>query len=695
MKLRQVLDWIVPQEGNGLLFWRGRILSAMLLGLSFFSLAALLPSVYYASRDGAMSVVIIDVSAYLLVLGITVARRASTRARSFCVVVLIYVLGAFFLLRYGVASAGSVWLFSFGVMSAVLLGFRAAYFALALNFVTYIVLCVLSATDVALWPGTLGVPFERLVVVSVSSLLLNTLAATSVAALLRGLDGEVAARRRAEHEHVLLAGAVEQAAEAIAITDLSGRVRYANAAFARFAEASEDSLKGRVLTDMMQPAIPRTKGAAQRDPWASIAGGNVWSGHLDVGRANPRVAEAAITPFRDEDGELTHGLAVLRDVTRERELEAQLRQSQKLEAIGTLAGGIAHDFNNLLMPILLNVEELQRAAPGETIDHRLLRDVHTAAERARDLVSRILAFSRNETPDRRPVDPASVVRELVPLLRATMPATIRVVTHVVDGSSVLADPGELHQTLMNLATNALHAMPAGGSLTISVKRASGDARELALEVSDTGTGMSPETIRRAFEPFFTTKTQGRGTGLGLATVHGIVTSLGGRIETSSTIGEGTTVRVILPTVADAGALVPVLSRPEAPLPGFRVLLIDDEPAILSATQRLLARLGVQVECESDPRTALELLRLAPEAFDCVLTDLTMPHMSGVQLAQAMHASRIATPVVLMTGYLDLAGFDALASAGIGQVVAKPFTLSQVSQALRTAIECRSRVEIAV
>ncbi len=703
-KLQRTLNWIVPQQGNGLLRWRARILSAMLLGLCVFSLVALVPSVYYAARHGQWGVVAIDFAAYTFVVGLTVGRGLSSRMRALLVLGLTYVLGTFFLLRYGVVSAGTVWLFAFGVLSAVLLGFRAAYVALSLNIAAYTFVGVLIASGNVPWGDTSVIALDRWIVISVNCVLLNTLAATSVAALLRGLDGEVAARRRAEQEHVMLVGAVEQATEAIAVTDLQGRVTYANAAFARLSGVSDETLKGRVLTDIMPPtgdahvidihvsgahdAADYAAHTAPAAPWTALAAGNVWAGQLTANGEQPRVAESTITPFRDESGQLTNGLAVLRDVTRERELESHLRQAQKLEAIGTLAGGIAHDFNNLLLPILLNVEELQRTAPGEQPDPRLLRDVRVAAERARDLVRRILTFSRNEKPERRPVDLPEVVREIVSLLRSTLPASIVVETKVDVVREVNADSGELHQVLMNLATNALHAMPEGGTLAISVTNGS-DPSRLELRVRDSGVGMNAETQRRAFEPFFTTKGQGRGTGLGLATVHGIVTSLDGDIAVESTPGEGTTVTITLPTLAATVVGTITAARPDEALPAYRILLIDDEPAILTATRRLLQRLGMQVECESDARIAWQRLH-AECRFDCVLTDLTMPGMSGLQLAQALHDEGHGIPVVLMTGYLELASADALGKAGIGHVVTKPFSLAQLSHALRVAIESGAR-----
>jgi signal transduction histidine kinase/CheY-like chemotaxis protein len=375
-------------------------------------------------------------------------------------------------------------------------------------------------------------------------------------------------------------------------------------------------------------------------------------------------------------------------------LEAQLRQAQKLEAVGRLAGGIAHDFNNLLVPMLVYTEEVRHTLEADSVEYQRLGEVLTSAERARSLVQRILLFSRRTVVARTAVRLDAIVREAGSLLRAAVPPMIEIrylfeSPHAV----VIADAAELHQVIMNLGTNAAYAMRGrSGYLTFQIDEQDREGIPLVrLRVIDTGSGMDATTMERAFEPFFTTKPPGEGSGLGLAAVHGIVAELNGEISLSSKPGVGTTVEIVLPRQMQQPEREP--SPAEAGVSRGsrqRVLVVDDEPSVLAACQQLLDRLNYEVVACTHPAQALELLRAQPSAVDVLLTDQAMPHMTGPALAEAARQLRPDLPVVLATGFLDDAVRHAVEAVGIDQVLHKPYTVTDLSIALRTALEARSR-----
>jgi signal transduction histidine kinase/CheY-like chemotaxis protein len=375
-------------------------------------------------------------------------------------------------------------------------------------------------------------------------------------------------------------------------------------------------------------------------------------------------------------------------------LEAKLRQAQKLEAVGRLAGGIAHDFNNLLVPMLVYTEDVRHDLTPESPAWQKLGEVLQSAERARSLVQRILMFSRRTVVARTPVRVDAIVREAGSLLRAAVPPMVDIRYQFESAHAVvIADAAELHQVIMNLGTNAAYAMRGtSGHLTFQIDDQDHHGMPLVrLRVSDTGTGMDAATLERAFEPFFTTKPPGEGSGLGLAAVHGIIAELNGEIRLVSQSGVGTTVEILLPRHVDQLALDSLASEPGMSRGSRqRVLVVDDEPSVLAACQQLLDRLNYEVVACSHPAQALELLRAQPSAVDVLLTDQAMPHMTGPALAEAARQVRPDLPVVLTTGFLDEAVRHAVEAVGIDQVLCKPYTVADLSIALRSALEARSR-----
>jgi len=417
--------------------------------------------------------------------------------------------------------------------------------------------------------------------------------------------------------------------------------------------------------------------------------------------------EIGLTPVETADG--LYVVSAIVDISErkraeaeQRRLEAELRQSQKLEAVGRLAGGIAHDFNNILA-MIMGFAELARDEVGVASGDALRRDLSqilATADRGREIVQQVLRFSRPQPVDVRSIDLPSVIQEATGLLKAALPpgVAIRVEGNGTEMPPVLGDPTSIHQVVMNLATNAAHAMPQGGTITLGFQRfyahdhflrAHPGLREghyVMLTVRDTGQGMDLVTQERAFEPFFTTKAVGQGTGLGLAMVRGIMRDHGGAVWIESTLGEGTAVHCLVPVSpeADLGGAVPRDVGPRGR--GERILLIDDEVGLAEIGKRRLETIGYKVTAVSDPGLALRLFRENPRYFDLVLTDFAMPEMTGLQLATEITAIRGDIPVMLLTGHLEDFPVDALSHAGIRKVSVKPLTGTELARALRQLLD---------
>ena len=370
-----------------------------------------------------------------------------------------------------------------------------------------------------------------------------------------------------------------------------------------------------------------------------------------------------------------------------------------MEAIGTLAGGIAHDFNNILTGILMNVDLAKEdLTPGHPA-RESLGEIALAGRRAADLVGQILTFSRQREQERAPLHVEAVVTEALRLLRASLPSSIEIRSRVArDRAMILADGSRIHQIVMNLGTNAAHAMqPHGGALDVALETVIVNADEairrpdlregryVRLTITDTGHGMDRATIDRIFEPFFTTKAPGEGTGLGLSVVHGIVRSHDGVIAVTSEPGHGTTFQIHFPVYEVRTPAFGISAVPR-PLGGHqRVLVVDDEPAVARSSARILERFGYGVTFHTDPTEALAAFREHPDAFDLVISDLTMPGLSGLELAREMLALRPGLPVILTSGYVDEDTLASALSLGVRDVLLKPVMANQLADAVRLAV----------
>ena len=455
----------------------------------------------------------------------------------------------------------------------------------------------------------------------------------------------------------------EQAAESIVILNpKDGGVAYANPATERMTGYSREEL---AQLSLLQLIHEESNPNLFKEIRSSLLEQGVWSGRLIGHRKDGALSqvEATASPLRNEQGEVIHYVVVGRDITQEAVLEEQLRQSQKMEAIGTLAGGIAHDFNNLLWAINGYAELIQDELDPASHAYDNLGALLKACGRAKDLVEQILIFGRRGDQEKRILTLAPLIKETLRIIRAAVPTTIRLEQELeAVEQHIWANPTQVQQVVMNLCINAVQAMqPGGGTLAVRLKAAQVDENTvqtqhnlrpgpyLWLSIHDTGQGMDPRTLERVFDPFFTTKQPGEGTGMGLATVSGIVKSHQGAIWAESVPGQGSTFHVYLP---EAIGEVFQEGEIEEDLPSGteRILLVDDEVVLVDMVGQMLRRLGYRLTGSSDSREALETVRRRPEAFDLVITDLDMPDLDGLELARQIKALRPNLPIILCTGY---------------------------------------------
>jgi PAS domain S-box-containing protein len=516
---------------------------------------------------------------------------------------------------------------------------------------------------------------------------------------LLAVSRDISERKRSEEARSRLAAAVEHAAESIMITDPDGTIKYVNPAFEKLTGYARAEALGN------KPSLLRSgrmDDAFYKNLWSTLHEGRVWQGRfINKTKAGMLVEqEATISSIRDDRENIINFVSVARDVTHEVELEAQLRQAQKMEAIGTLAGGIAHDFNNMLSPILGYAELALSEVDQESELWYSLNEIFNAGKRASGLVKQILAFSRRSEQERKLVQLDAIIQEAMQLLRGSLPSTITINLDLMQCPPVIADPTQMHQVMMNLGTNAYHAMREGGGILTVRLRATHVAPEspllsadlpagtyVLMTIADTGQGMSEETMERIFEPYFTTKRVGEGTGLGLATVHGIVKGHKGHIQVESRPGHGTEFNVYLPVATPSDELNGESPTRNRAWHGTeRILLVDDEPAIVAMLTRGLQSMGYSVEGHTDSTAALSAFTANPAKYDILISDQTMPKLTGLELAKSTMRLRPDFPVILATGFSDTVNEQIAHDAGVRQFLLKPASPRTLAEHVRRILQ---------
>ncbi|MBW2562526.1 MAG: PAS domain S-box protein [Deltaproteobacteria bacterium] len=493
--------------------------------------------------------------------------------------------------------------------------------------------------------------------------------------------------------------------------DLKGRFISLNPAMEKLLGYEHDKLIGHKASDIMKPEFAA---AFESEYLKPLKTQGYHEGVTIYFKKNSEkiYIEYRSTMVHPDDGEpyisgtgrnVTERVLSERKVTK---LQEQLAQAQKMESIGTLAGGIAHDFNNILFPMFGYLEIMLEDVPKDNPLRGHLIEVFNGAKRARDLIKQILTFSRQSDHERKPLETQRVIKEALKLIKSSLPSTIEISQNIKsDCGLVMADPTHIHQIVMNLCTNAFHAMEeAGGELTIALKEVELTAEDLkdpamipgphvSLTVADTGPGMEQSIIDRIFDPYFTTKEEGKGTGLGLAVVHGIVKNHGGQISVYSEPGKGTEFQICFPIIKKQRETSKVETDTPIQKGDEQILLVDDQDIIVQIEKQMLERLGYHVTARISSIDALEAFRANPDKFDLIITDLTMPNMTGDKLAGELIKIRSDIPIILCTGFSELISEEKAKSLGIKEFLMKPVVMKDLSITIRKVLEVNNEANI--
>ncbi|MFC1884243.1 response regulator [Thermodesulfobacteriota bacterium] len=499
--------------------------------------------------------------------------------------------------------------------------------------------------------------------------------------------------RKAKDEWERTFNAIE---DIVTITDTDMNIVNLNRAAAQALGMNPEDVKGKKCFKLFQGIPKQCEFCPGKD---TLRDEKTHTDEVEYGKLGG-MFQVTTSPVYKDKNNFVGIVHVAKDITEHKRLEDRLRQAEKMEAIGTLAGGIAHDFNNILWIISGNTELISSQVPKDSPAQINLEQLENACQRARNMVAQILSFSRQTGHEKKTLTISSVVKECLKFLRSSIPTTIDIRQKISKGlDPILADLTQINQVIMNLCTNAAHALrEKGGVLEVSLSNIYIDevksklyeelspGNYIKLEVSDTGPGIDPAIIDRIFEPYFTTKDLGEGTGMGLAVVHGIVKSHEGTIKVQSELGKGTSFQLFFPSREDED-IVPESSHFDPTPSGTeRILFVDDEELMLEIVIHMLERLGYNVTATSDSRKALELFKENPSSFDLVITDQTMPNLTGAQLAKSIMEIRPEIPVILCTGFSELISEEDAKEMGIKDFILKPVVTSELARSIRKAMD---------
>lgn len=507
--------------------------------------------------------------------------------------------------------------------------------------------------------------------------------------------------KQLQDEQLQLLQAISQMNEAIIVTNLDAEIQYVNPAFEKISGYSIEEAVGQ---------NPRLLQSGQTDPslfvelWKTLTAGNVWHGqfHNKKKDGSLYIEDALISPVVDSFGATVNYIAVKRDVTHELELEEQIRQKFKMETVGLMAGGMAHNFNNNLAIILGNLDLAKMRMTEQSDVDAFLENARIAVFRARDLIQNILTYSRQDPHEKLPVQLVEIIEETYTLLQATIPATVKLkmeIDSVNRDLSIYADASQLQEVLLNLCTNAVHAMDETGDLTVSLKGVELCQSDIPTDkdlspgcfakicVQDTGQGISPEILGQIFEPFFTTKALGEGTGMGLATVQRIVSEHDGKIRVKSNLGQGSCFELYFPIIERRQKKRPATVVPQLLRGGCeKILFVDDEEMLTTLWNQILREKGYQVTTMTNSVEALKLFTANPDFFDLVVTDQTMPGLTGEEMIKGIFAIRPDIPIILCTGYSSKISKTGSEALGIAGFCMKPHDQNEMLPLIRTILD---------
>ncbi|MBF0237949.1 MAG: PAS domain S-box protein [SAR324 cluster bacterium] len=506
---------------------------------------------------------------------------------------------------------------------------------------------------------------------------------------------DITERKEAGEQLARLVTAIEQMAESIIVTDPNGIILYVNPAFRNTTGFQGFEVIGH-RPSILKSGLHDT--VFYENLWKTIQEGNVWHGHLFNRKKSGDLIQvnSTISPVLDAAGHIINFIAIQHDVTYEKQLESHIRQSQKMEAIGTLAGGIAHDFNNMLFAMMGYTEMASQKLPRNSRPRQQLEEVLQVGQRAKELIQQILTFSRRNEQEFRTFQIQPLVKEVIKMIKATLPSTIQVHEIIPEELPVITgDSTQIHQVLINLFTNAAYAMKEkGGLLEIELSTALLDKDQsqwlsltpgnyILISIKDAGVGIPPEILHRIFDPFFTTKPVDEGTGMGLAVVHGIVENHHGTISVESTPGKGSVFNVYLPASLNEHPVVEKKIKQRIKGKG-RIIMVDDEPILAEMVKEMLMTAGFSVEAYTNSQITLDAFTKNPHNYDILITDQTMPEMSGVALAEAVAGIRPEFPVILISGQIDRA--LTINATNIVAVLGKPISSQELINEIKKAID---------
>lgn len=704
------------EERDSLLFWRTKILAAMLLFGSVAGTAALVPVFFLALKEGLWHLMAWDAAMAGLAMMLLLGRNTPFTLRAGLTLGLVYLVGMVVIVNVGVISGGPAWLFAFGVLAGVLLGYKGAFLALGMNSLTLAGVGWLLVHGQWAW-GVAQVTYfsgELVITAIVNFMLMNGAAALSVSVMVKGLvvsherelqltmtlqekqkrlAGEIRGRHRAdraraesEERYRTILDSIEDGYFEV---DLQGHISFFNGAMTRLVGVLEKDLPGMHHTAFMDEANAEKVSRAFKSSYETGENSQVMDCQILPRDGGVRDIEMVVSLMRNRQGGIVGFRGMARDVSARIALEKRLRQRSKMESIGTLAAGIAHDFNNVLYIIVGNADlALDDVSPGASV-YQNLEQIKAAGLRAADIVKQLLSFSRDAEPHLVPLDLTSLVDEEVRFMRSTFPAWVEIIPELsTEAVPVLGDRVQLKQMMINLFTNAVQAME-GRSGRIQVVLSRGPGQNASLVIQDTGPGIRQENLDRIFDPYFTTKEVGQGTGMGLSVVHSIVERHQGHIDVSSREGHGARFEVVLPLTGmplpeklkEAGAPA------GAPLGTEAILVVDDEPMVVDTNTKALARLGYRVRGFRDPLRAWEIFSSDPHAWDLVITDMTMPAMTGQILARNIRNLNKKIPILICTGYNTLPNLNPSSGMSEGiRLLQKPVTLEKLGETVRKALD---------